>query len=700
MKSKTLILVSIFFCFLFAAFLTCLISGFNTVSGRDIYVDTSPYYLFRDGTAEHPYKTIQSAIDLADEGDTVYVFGGTYNESLNVYKKINLSGGIDDKNTTISYGTDCKYLITIAADYVMFEGFDVVDNGNHIISEIGGALIHVTADNVILQRNTIKNCTNGWGIYLDSCNGNVIGANLISNIKSGIYLSNSHTDDIINNQILNCVDAAVDMRNSQSNRIYDNILSGCRYGIYARDCSSSNISKNVIESNTLYGIGLYKSNNDIISENTINKNSVDGIYLNSYLSVVRNNTISGNQIGVVLDESSNEIYQNTIISSGSIGLSALSGSQNNRVYKNSFSGNVINAKEQGSNQWDYGGYGNYWDDYKQVDRNFDGIGDVSYQISGRGTDHFPLGVFLKPPNKPATPSPADDAENVGLKVTLQVDVSDPNGWMMKVSFYNAADDTLLGIRQNVINSVISYDISLSFGTTFAWYVKVNNSLLENRSDIWFFTIKQRPPQNKKPIANTGGPYTGKIGQEISLSGSGSSDPDGSISFYRWNFGDGSSEILQMNPTHTYSAPGVYVVTLTVIDNEGTSGMVNTTVTILSTPLTNQLPQANAGGSYSGLVGNILTFSAAASTDSDGSIVNYTWTFQDKIQYGQSTIHTFVNPGTYLVTLTVTDDKGGTNQTSALVTISPVSSKGVPGFELGIVLIAIGAIILLEWKQKR
>ncbi len=701
MKSKTLILVSIFFCFLFAVLLTCLISGFNTVSGREIYVDSSPSYLYRDGTAEHPYKTIQSSIDLASEGDTVYVFGGWYNETLVINKKINLIGSIDDVGSGLDYLSDHKYTVEITADYVTFEGFDVEDYGDNIISDIRGALIHVTANNVILQRNIIANCTNGWGIYLDSCNDNVIGDNLINHTKSGLYLSNSHTNDIINNKLSNNIEMAVDMHSSQNNRIYSNTISRNRYGIYSQDCSNSNISNNIIELNTFSGIGLYKSNNDIIYGNTIKNNDVEGVHLNSHQSVIWKNNISNCQIGITLDESNCLLYDNVIKTSKSIGIRAMAGSQNNILFNNNFNSNPLNAKEQGSNQWDYGGYGNYWDDYRQVDRNFDGIGDVPYQISGGGVDHYPLGIFLKPPNKPAVSSPKDDAENVGLKVSLRVTVSDPNGWMVKASFYNAADDTLLGIKQNVFNTSASYDITLPFDTTFAWYVKVNNSLLENRSDIWFFTTKQRPPQNKKPVANPGGPYTEKIGQAVSLSGSDSSDPDGSISFYRWNFGDGSSEILKMNPTHTYSAPGVYVVTLTVIDNNGTSGMANTTVTILSTPLTNQLPHANAGSSYSGTAGNLISFSAAASTDSDGTIVNYTWTFPDKIQYGQSTTHTYVNQGTYLVTLTVTDDKGGTNQTSALVTINPVSSsKGVPGFELGMVLIAIGVIILLERKQKR
>ncbi|MCJ7697212.1 MAG: DUF1565 domain-containing protein, partial [Thermoplasmata archaeon] len=53
----------------------------GAASVREIYVDDDFSYP-RDGTAEHPYQTITEAINLANEGDTIYVFSGTYNESL------------------------------------------------------------------------------------------------------------------------------------------------------------------------------------------------------------------------------------------------------------------------------------------------------------------------------------------------------------------------------------------------------------------------------------------------------------------------------------------------------------------------------------------------------------------------------------------------------------------------------------------
>src|SRR5512136_2672285 len=65
-----------------------------SATGREIYVDDSFTYP-RDGSAEHPWRTISEAINLASDGDTIYVFSGTYNESIVINKRISLIGGID-----------------------------------------------------------------------------------------------------------------------------------------------------------------------------------------------------------------------------------------------------------------------------------------------------------------------------------------------------------------------------------------------------------------------------------------------------------------------------------------------------------------------------------------------------------------------------------------------------------------------------
>ena len=86
------------------------------------------------------------------------------------------------------------------------------------------------------------------------------------------------------------------------------------------------------------------------------------------------------------------------------------------------------------------------------------------------------------------------------------------------------------------------------------------------------------------------------------------------------------------------------------------------------------PTASAGGSYRWSAGQALTFDGSGSTDSDGSIVSYAWTFGDgSTGSGVSPSHTYSSPGSFTATLTVTDNAGATASASASVTIAPAAS---------------------------
>jgi hypothetical protein len=67
---------------------------------------------------------------------------------------------------------------------------------------------------------------------------------------------------------------------------------------------------------------------------------------------------------------------------------------------------------------------------------------------------------------------------------------------------------------------------------------------------------------RTPIANAGGPYAGLVGTPEGFNGAGSSDPDGGVLTYAWDFGDGSTG-TGPTPSHTYTVPATYLVTLRV-----------------------------------------------------------------------------------------------------------------------------------------
>ncbi len=85
---------------------------------------------------------------------------------------------------------------------------------------------------------------------------------------------------------------------------------------------------------------------------------------------------------------------------------------------------------------------------------------------------------------------------------------------------------------------------------------------------------------------------------------------------------------------------------------------------------NQPPSVNANGPYTGTVGESISFDSNGSSDPDGSIAAYAWTFGDGVSSNEDNpSHTYNVPGTYQVVLTLTDNDGatGTDTTTATIT---------------------------------
>ena len=82
-----------------------------------------------------------------------------------------------------------------------------------------------------------------------------------------------------------------------------------------------------------------------------------------------------------------------------------------------------------------------------------------------------------------------------------------------------------------------------------------------------------------PVAVANGHYEGYEGSPITFDGSGSYDPDGTITQYKWDFGDGSTAVDTPAPNHEYGDDGTYTVSLAVIDDDGGVGSDTLTVTV-------------------------------------------------------------------------------------------------------------------------
>ena len=140
-----------------------------------------------------------------------------------------------------------------------------------------------------------------------------------------------------------------------------------------------------------------------------------------------------------------------------------------------------------------------------------------------------------------------------------------------------------------------------------------------------------------------------------VDGSASSDPDGTVTGYAWQWGDGASS-TGATSSHTYISAGSYQVTLTVTDNGGITGTTTRQATAAAPP--NQLPTARITATCSSLT---CSADAAGSADPDGTLVGYSWNWGDgtAATTGASSSHVYASAGPRTLTLTVSDNRGGT-----------------------------------------
>ena len=171
--------------------------------------------------------------------------------------------------------------------------------------------------------------------------------------------------------------------------------------------------------------------------------------------------------------------------------------------------------------------------------------------------------------------------------------------------------------------------------------------------------------NKSPFASfTKSTQTAHLNEAVTFNAAESSDPDGTIVSYHWDFGDGSTA-NGVEANHAYSEYGVYLVTLTVTDNDGLTDSASAIVVVV-----NREPVATFTSTpETAETDETVTFDAAGSYDPDGTLVSYVWDFGDgNTASGVTVDHAYTQDGTYLVTLTVTDNDGYNDSVYAVTVV--------------------------------
>ncbi len=253
--------------------ITVLPASSTTISKTTSHPQTQGNTLYVGGSGPNNYTKIQDAINDAANGDMVFVYDDSspYFEALQINRSISLIG--EEKHTTIIDVRTIKNTsaLNISANVVVVQGFTIQNTTN-------AAGIFITADNVLLKENIIK----------DNCLGIQIGGRF----KTTLYVANH----II---------------------VEDNDIKKNDIGISLEFGNYSTISHNHISLNG-DGIDLQNCNSNLITLNKITENDGAGIFLleTTNNSILQNN-ITGNHDGFALfDSNKNSIQQNNIFKNG------------------------------------------------------------------------------------------------------------------------------------------------------------------------------------------------------------------------------------------------------------------------------------------------------------------------------------------------------------------------------------------------
>lgn len=201
--------------------------------------------------------------------------------------------------------------------------------------------------------------------------------------------------------------------------------------------------------------------------------------------------------------------------------------------------------------------------------------------------------------------------------------------------------------------------------------------------------------NKVPVAVAGANQSIDLPvDQVTVNGSGSYDPDGTVAAYSWQQLSGPAPATIASPSSVSTLiggldSGTYVFQLTVTDNSGAMATGTLTVTVGTAGYNNLPPVANAGPDITiDLPLDSTQLDGSASHDPDGSIVKYSWTkIAGPAVYsisGATTAKPAVTDlyaGKYLFALTVTDNYGATASDTVALTVTanppvaPVANAG-------------------------
>ena len=332
-----------------------------------------------------PPGMLQDLIDAARPGDTVFVPPGIISGDFRLTKRMVLKG----EPGAVLRGSGRGTCLTVTADSCVITDLVVEHTGRDLTRE--DAAILLESDHNVLSNLTVRDAL------------------------FGIYLLESHHNQIIRNSIIGCPDLELGQRgdgihiwNSDYNTFIQNSITGTRDGFYFQYANHTHTEGNRVF-NLRYGLHyMYADTNEFIG-NTFYDNVAGAAIMYStdirfrhnvfvdnrgYASygllfqdchevVADSNVISDNVVGMFFEAATDNVFRHNVIARNDVALKIFQSSDKNVFTENNFIDNinalVIVGKRTGSD-WSLDGRGNFWSGYDGYDLDVDGIGDGPARI--------------------------------------------------------------------------------------------------------------------------------------------------------------------------------------------------------------------------------------------------------------------------------------------------------------------------------
>jgi len=202
--------------------------------------------------------------------------------------------------------------------------------------------------------------------------------------------------------------------------------------------------------------------------------------------------------------------------------------------------------------------------YRNYDGNKSGFGDTSVLATGPNPDN--VAVF-------AAQRAADSALTV-MVISKYLSGSTP----VSIAVNNFSGAGTAQVYQLTSANAITRLADLTVSGT-------NVSFTAPAQSITLLVLPSGTPNQPPVAAASATPTSGPAPLTVNFSSAGSSDPDGSIASYSWNFGDGSAASNSASPSHVYQNAGNFTAVLTVTDNRGATATASVPISVTSDSLT-------------------------------------------------------------------------------------------------------------------